>query len=244
MNKFLKALFVITASVLMTQPLTAAAQPVSISDYLGDWSATAAPYAAGNMVTHAQKTWLSLVNGNVSKPGASGTAGQWRLVGHAGPFDYQIGDRGPGGGVIFFVDRDDQFPQFDYLEAAPDDVGGHAWCNRTKVSIPAAKGRAVGRGKINTRALLRVCASGAAHAAVAYRGPNGKDDWFLPSLGELKLMYRFAEQNGKIGQISSTPFWSSTESGPDTAWYEAFYTGDPTYYTKGFNLRVRPIRAF
>ena len=186
MNQFLKALFIITASALTAQPL--AAVPVRINDHLGDWSSAAAPYAAGNMVIHAHKTWLSLVNGNTSKPGASGTAGRWRLVGHVRPFDYQVGDRGPGGGVIFFVDRDDQFPRFDYLEAAPDDLGGHAWCNRTKVSIPAAKARAVGRGKANTRAMLRVCASGAARAAVGYRGPNGKDDWFLPSLGELKLM--------------------------------------------------------
>ena len=239
MKTIFPALFVLTTSALMTPPLAAA--PVPINDYLGDWSASAAPYAAGNVVNHAGDTWLSLANGNASKPGA---ASQWRLVGHAKPFYYQAGDLGPGGGVIFFVDRDDQFADFDYLEAAPDDLGGHAWCDRTDVSIPKAKARAVGKGRANTQALLAACAWGAAQAVAGYRGPYGKDDWFLPSLGELKLLYRFAEQSGKIGQISSTPFWSSTESGPDTAWYEAFYTGDPTYYTKGFNLRVRPIRAF
>ena len=79
-------------------------------------------YAAGNVVNHADKTWLSLVDGNAAKPGAPGAASQWRLVGHARSFHYQVGDPGPGGGVIFFVDREDQFPGFDYLEAAPDDL--------------------------------------------------------------------------------------------------------------------------
>lgn len=242
MKKLLPALFALTASALMTPPLAAA--PVPINDYLGDWSATAAPYAAGNVVNHADKTWLSLVDGNAAKPGAPGAASQWRLVGHARSFHYQVGDPGPGGGVIFFVDRDDQFAGFDYLEAAPDDLGGHAWCDRADVSIPKTKARAVGKGQANTQALLAACAWGAAQAVAGYRGPNGKDDWFLPSLSELKLMYRFAEESGKIGQVSSTPFWSSTETGPDTAGYQAFYSGDPTYYTKGFTLRVRPIRAF
>ena len=243
MNKLLPALFAITASALATPSPTVAA-PVPINDYLGDWAATAAPYASGNVVNHAGDTWLSIINGNTAKPGAPGTASRWRLVGHARPFYYQAGDTGPGGGVIFFVDRDDQFPDFDYLEAAPDDLGGHAWCDRVDVSIPKAKARAVGRGPANTQAMLAACAWGAAQAVAGYRGPYGKDDWFLPSLGELRLMYRFAEQSGKIGQISSTPFWSSTESGADTAWYEAFYSGYPTNYTKAFTLRVRPIRAF
>ncbi len=31
----------------------------------------------------------------------------------------KIGTKGPGGGWIFFVDYNDQFSGFDYLEAAP-----------------------------------------------------------------------------------------------------------------------------
>ena len=37
-----------------------------------------------------------------------------------GNFKYNIGDKGPAGGRIFFVDRFNDYPSFDYLEAAPE----------------------------------------------------------------------------------------------------------------------------
>jgi hypothetical protein len=46
--------------------------------------------------------------------------------------------------------------------------------------------------------------AGAAQAASAYRGPNGKADWYLPSLNEVMLMYQFAEQSGKVNRTSTT----------------------------------------
>ncbi len=36
-------------------------------------------------------------------------------------FAYKIGDTGPGGGLIFFVDYNDEYATYDYLEAAPTD---------------------------------------------------------------------------------------------------------------------------
>ena len=33
-------------------------------------------------------------------------------------FTYKVGDTGPGGGVIFFVDRYDEYAGFTYLEVA------------------------------------------------------------------------------------------------------------------------------
>lgn len=241
MKKFLSAVFIITASALSTPPLTAA--PVPIHDYLGDWSATAGGYAAGSVVTHAGKNWLSLVDGNTLTPASAGAAPQWQLLGEAQSFLFKPGDRGPGGGVIFFVDRDDQFPGFDYLEAAPDDLGVHAWCVQADVSIPEARARAVGQGKANTQAILATCAMGAANAAVDYRGPNGKDDWFLPSLGEVMLLYRFAEQSGKL-DLGFDYIWSSSESSATTAWYQPFDHGGLYEYQKDGQLHVRPIRAF
>jgi hypothetical protein len=34
---------------------------------------------------------------------------------------YKIGDKGPAGGLIFFIDRFDDYANYDYLEAAPTD---------------------------------------------------------------------------------------------------------------------------
>ena len=241
MNKLPHALIVITASALSVPPLTAA--PVPINEYHGDWSAAAGAYAAGSVVTHAGKNWLSRVGGNTATPGAAGATSSWLLLGEAKPSLYKVGDRGPGGGVIFFVDRDESFTGFDYLEAAPDDLGEHAWCDQSGESIAAARARSIGQGHANTQAMLANCATGAAHAVADYRGPNGFDDWFLPSLGEVMLMYKFAEQSGKI-TLSFDYIWSSSESSDHTAWYQPFSFGSIYEYPKEGALHVRPIRAF
>ena len=39
----------------------------------------------------------------------------------------KIGMTGPGGGLIFFIDFDDTYPTYDYLEAAPADAGLKNW---------------------------------------------------------------------------------------------------------------------
>jgi hypothetical protein len=68
-------------------------------------------------------------------PGGSGPAGPAGPVGPAGSSapvvtgsncisskcTYKIGETGPGGGLIFFVDYNDQYAGFNYLEAAPTD---------------------------------------------------------------------------------------------------------------------------
>ena len=241
MNNILKFLAGLTLN------LAQAAAPVPINDYLGAWTSTAAPYAAGNVVTYSSKTWLSLVDGNTKRPGAAGTTNQWRLLGDAKTFLYKIGDKGPGGGWIFFVDREDQFPGFTYLEAAPEDVSGsYAWCDNTQTSIPDAKawrGDGIGRGKANTQAMLAVCTSGAANAAAAYRGPKNKTDWFLPSKGELHLMYNNLRQ-AWLGGFSSAWYWSSSEGNGDSAWDQYFDDGVQDHPSKDVTDSVRAVRAF
>ena len=111
-------------------------------------------------------------------------------------YKYKVGDRGPGGGWIFFVDYYDQYPGFTYLEAAPTDTALVPWCNLDQTSIPAVggwAGNAVGKGQANTTAMLGVCTSGAANAADSYFTAT-KSDWFLPSEGE--LMYTNLRQAG------------------------------------------------
>ncbi len=50
----------------------------------------------------------------------------------AGRFKYKIGDVGPAGGWIFFVDRFNEYSAFDYLEAAPEAASsGIVWATST-----------------------------------------------------------------------------------------------------------------
>jgi len=152
---------------------------------------------------------------------------------------------GPGGGFIFFVDYHDQYPGFTYLEVAPTDLGPSVWCSDTSTSIPAVAGwdaNAVGRGQDNTSIMTVVCASGAANLADSYTN-NGINDWFLPSLGELMLMYTNLRQAG-VGGFASDYYWSSTEDGSSNAWLQYFDNGYQYSNYKSSSYRVRAVRAF
>ena len=49
-----------------------------------------------------------------------------------GNFKYNVGDKGPAGGWIFFVDRFNDYPSFDYLEAASEVASsGVVWATTT-----------------------------------------------------------------------------------------------------------------
>ena len=57
-----------------------------------------------------------------------------------GPFSYKIGDTGPGGGIVFFVDRYNEYSGFTYLEVAPNEVDtGAAGTDAIVWSTSAAK---------------------------------------------------------------------------------------------------------
>ena len=61
--------------------------------------------------------------GAAGAKGADGADGAAGANGNGyGPFDYKIGDTGPGGGIVFFVDRYNEYSGFTYLEVAPNEV--------------------------------------------------------------------------------------------------------------------------
>ena len=215
-------------------------------NYQGGWLAKT-NYPAAAVVVFKNQSYYALVGGNLNKnPVAFPTL--WQPLGTFIPTTYKIGSRGPGGGWIFYVDLYDQYPDFTYLEAAPTDIDFESWCNNRDTSIPAVAGLAakgVGKGKANTTAMLGVCSSGAAKAADLYLTAT-KSDWFLPSLGELKLMYNNLLEAG-VGGMGDNTWWSSTEKTTNAA-YPFFWDyndgqGYTSYYkTNGY--RVRAVRYF
>jgi len=166
----------------------------------------------------------------------------------------KIGMTGPGGGLIFFVDYNDQYAGFNYLEAAPSSCEAtKAWSSDTTHSLVAVNGRAaraVGSGQANTMAMLANGAtsyvgdtSGAAFYASSCTA-GSKSDWFLGSLGEMKLMY---DNLQGLGGFVDGLYWSSSSSEEDgrSAWGQFFYNGiqGTDDKTNGF-VNVRPVRAF
>lgn len=166
-----------------------------------------------------------------------------------------VGAIGPGGGTIFFVDWHNEYSGFDYLETAPDDWSADRssvdplipWCDNP---IKLAQGnvnnwinRAVGKGKSNTYAMLKVCTSGAANSVADFNKSNRTTfhDWFLPSLGELMWM---ANGTQGLAGLSSTEYWSSSEYSNEGGWVESVSRGYQGSAGKSNPLAVRPIRSF
>ncbi|MCX7084367.1 MAG: hypothetical protein NTY69_02395 [Methylococcales bacterium] len=209
--------------------------------------------------------------------GAKGDTGSFNYsmtCGVSGKEACKVGAVGPGGGWIFFVDKDDQYPGFDYLEAAPTDIEPTQWCDIND-SIPAVNGfaaRAIGMGKVNTIAILGVCNSGAANSAHTYSTPTTiAGDWYLPSDRELHLLYENLVDVGVGGFSQSTldcfnnptyNRWSSTEyDSGSVIWIQDFDQGAESLSNKYFEIQntvgettyteilqelfpVRPIRSF
>jgi hypothetical protein len=161
----------------------------------------------------------------------------------------KIGMTGPGGGLIFFVDYNDQYAGFNYLEAAPSECEAQRSWSAYDSPVPAAAGwaaRAVGAGSTNTTAILAALAASTLGApAAAYADAStcgGKTDWFLGSLGEMKLIY---DNLQGLGGFERGPYWSSTEWDKDTASIQEFNFGWQSQEGKELaSTRVRPVRAF
>jgi hypothetical protein len=156
---------------------------------------------------------------------------------------YNVGDTGPGGGIIFYVDEagfnnssgDDTsigamclIDTCHYLEMAMTDLeGSYSWDD-------------------------------AIVAAEAFSTPSA-NDWVLPSFDALNEMCKYAfgdtmnricndEGNGtftnSVGGFSPDLYWSSSENVDYGAYVWVFMFGGYTANTKNVMYLVRPVRAF
>lgn len=87
----------------------------------------------------------------------------------------------------------------------------------------------------------------AINAAASYNSPACTTNaqltpscWHLPTKSELELLY---EQKSVVGGFASD-YWSSTEYEPYFAWYQFFFNGYQSHYSKFATFRVRAVRAF
>ena len=181
---------------------------------------------------------LSAMFPGLVSPGAASSAAPEQTV-------YAVGDKGPGGGIVFY-DKGNDEDGWRYLEAAPEDVGGTlTWIAPAWYDYRFDQGsgwREIGKGKLSTATILSVDADApAAKACVDYRG-GGKNDWFLPSTEELIAMYK---QNSLLN-LKARYYWSSTQYYSRGEYAELYNTGENRYgmWDKDKELNVRPIRAF
>jgi len=167
---------------------------------------------------------------------------------------YQVGDLAEGG-IVFYVDLTGQHglvaAMEDLTENATIDgegTSGYQW-GCFAMWLSGADGQAIGTGYQNTLDIASGCSETpiAASEALDYQSEN-HNDWYLPSLDELKEMYNTignGGSEGNIGGFSSNWYWSSSESNNYGAYDVNFSDGSTgNFSSKTKIVRVRPIRSF
>jgi len=156
---------------------------------------------------------------------------------------YAIGERGPGGGFVFY-DAGSVLSWGRYLETSDrsifTDVAGQ-WSGNTDSAVGGTS-TAIGTGYQNTSLIIanNNTASRAATIARAFIG-GGFTDWSLPSKDELNELYL---NRSFIGTFNLASHWSSSEFDSSFAWRHALGTGIQSTADKRASLIVRPVRAF
>jgi hypothetical protein len=183
-----------------------------------------------------------------------------------------IGDIGPGGGIVFYDAGKEEY-WGRYLEMAPQSCEGVRYPWRplgNEKTVYTAQGdqtaaelrvlaKGIGMGKVNTR-IITLALGGGKYAAKYAEDLecNGRDDWFLPSKDELDTAYNRLAQNRvgskdtPIGGFNKGYYWTSTDYNDKTAWSQYFMDGQQfdRVQTMDGNIkpptpfRVRAIRAF
>ena len=170
----------------------------------------------------------------------------------------RLGQMGPAGGIIFY-DKGVFSDGWQYLEVAPAN---------TEVKIPWARfinhdsypnvgnQTDIGTGRSNTKALVNFYQRiGVNDTAMQYCDNliiNGFDDWFMPSINELKMIYDNLIRR-RLDSFQNDNYWSSTKYNLDTrgsyAYWAYYLTSSGETTVGGYNIisassRVRAIRAF
>jgi hypothetical protein len=103
----------------------------------------------------------------------------------------------------------------------------------------------VGTGATNTAYIMAGCAQRPIAASVcADLVLNGYPDWYLPSLGELQLMYSRLHLQG-LGGFGGGLYWSSSQVDLNEAWQMNFTGGIVyNYVNKNGSNQVRAVRSF
>ncbi len=163
----------------------------------------------------------------------------------------EIGDIGPGGGIVFIDPQTDGNTKDDYyMEAAP--LNGFApWGCAEGIG----DGRAIGDGELNTLTISEACKDPDAMTAVSLVDEldfNGRTDWFLPSEAELIALYENKDlftcpSSGLCSSsFSADAYWSSSVDATNKPLALNFASDDSTSVaTEAVNsIGVRPVRAF
>jgi len=182
--------------------------------------------------------------------------GQW-VENRISEYTYEIGEYVPSeGGVIFHRYLDDGLE--NYLVVDITDLStSEVWSNINSTLIgPTAQSTWNGSG--NTSAIINQAGATTGAAFLCNASTNGgKNDWYLPAIDELNLLWqnRFnvnktLSGNSSYGTIIGATlilynfYWSSTEFDNSIAWRFLFNSGGSAGNFKSNQHYVRAVRKF
>ena len=169
---------------------------------------------------------------------------------------YNVGDIGPGGGTVFYVDMA-RAAGSQFWEVGSD-LGSADWgCYTTSI---AGTLTGIGAGAANTTVIKNGCPEVGIAARVASAPAGGYSDWFLPSQDELNQLCKYArmqstavadrtvpcDTTGTLRSefVSSAFYWSSSQYDMTDARFQNFVSVGQGFEPKTSPMPVRAVRAF
>lgn len=157
------------------------------------------------------------------------------------------------GGLLFYIDTDNNYDNLDGLIAALNDQDENklAWgCDAMdieglafsgSISTPEVfEGAKIGEGKNNTDLILKSCEQENIAARVIR---DYGEEWSLPSREELTMMYENLHIKGH-GNFQDEFYWSSTILDSFNSWYMKFEDGERYYEGRKRLKKVRAVKYF
>lgn len=196
------------------------------------------------------------MTGNTGMTGATGSTGATGLTGPKGPtgtggFSHFIGEEF-GGGVIFSLWKDTSDIEHGLIVSLNDQSTSQVWSNVTTILI-GNSAQSTWNGLSNSNSIINQLGHSSSASNICRNLTTaGYNDWYLPSIDELSLLWNVRFNINKalsnIGGSTQLPitafYWSSTEHNPQYAWLFYFFDGDPGYSLKSEQKYVRAIRSF
>jgi len=156
-----------------------------------------------------------------------------------------VGEVGPAGGRIIYVNPNAS-NEYDYVEAAPEDIAPTVWCSGSKATTLIGGTdiwrRQADAAQSHSVIQRRNCTTGGGLDAHNYSA-NGLTGWGVPNIGLMQLM-RTSLYANNVGDFTAAQYMTSNEQDQNTAISVDMADGTLAYPAKTVATRLRPVRFF